>query len=94
VETKEMPDRDYIRHFNSSNFTAAFSFTPDSVQQSLITTIRADTLNDNNPALHQHATWLKKVLVFPAQIKVKHEQEGRKANSQSKIQNGLPKSTS
>ncbi len=70
VETKSKPDTNYVLNFESSNFKGAIAFSPNCYIEEMIKAINPDTLLDENPEMTEYATFLKKPLIFPAQLTV------------------------
>lgn len=70
VETKREPDTNYVMHFESSNFKKAMAFSPNCHIEEMIKKIKPDTLLDENPDMLEFATFLRKPLIFPAQLTV------------------------
>ena len=70
VETKGRPDTYYNKHFAIENFGSAISFKPNCEIKQLIENIRADTLFDENPELQGYTTFMKELLIFPAEITI------------------------
>src|SRR5215204_4640227 len=62
IETKLTPDKNYIQHFQSSNFLRGFSFEPNCLIEKIILDIIPDTLFDEDPKMDEYATFLKKPL--------------------------------
>ena len=68
IETKSTPDKNYIQHFQSSNFLQGFSFEPNCLIENIILNTIPDTLFDEDTKMNEYATFLRKPLVFPCKI--------------------------
>ena len=70
IETKDLPDTNYVEHFSTHNFRHAISFKPNCEIERVIMKIKVDTLFDENPELKEYATFMRYPLIFPASIKI------------------------
>lgn len=70
VQTKRLPDTNYKAHFSIDNFAEAISFDTNCITGKYILNNVPDTLFDENPDIQQHASFLKRPLVFPAEINI------------------------
>ena len=70
VETRRKPDTNYVISFENGNFKEAIEFVPNCHIEEMIEKIKPDTLLNERPDMKEFASFLKKPLIFPAQITV------------------------
>jgi hypothetical protein len=91
VETKERPNSNYMKNFRNRNFSSAIIFTPSCEIRRQVENIKADTLLDENPEMKEYATFLKRPIIFPAEVMVVDTADRESNGAQEKFKMVLNK---